>query len=70
MPDNTLIHKANQIAAYFEAYPSPRAEQGVEDHIRKFWEPRIRRRLLALPEEPLHPLVRKAAARLRADDPA
>lgn len=65
--DRKLIHQANQIAAYFEAYPAPRAAQGVEHHIRRYWDPRIRLRLAELPDEPLHPLVRQAAASLRRD---
>lgn len=65
--DRRLIHQANQIAAYFAAYPAARAEEGVEQHIRRYWDPRIRQRLARLPDEPLHPLVRKAVASLRRD---
>ena len=42
-----LIKMANQIGTYFAAFPD-RAEalDGVATHIRKFWEPRMRRALL------------------------
>jgi len=43
-----LIRMANQIGSFFEAMPD--RAQAVEDtaqHIKKFWEPRMRRELLA-----------------------
>ncbi len=33
---------ANQIAAYFEAYPRSEALDGIAGHIRNFWTPRMR----------------------------
>lgn len=44
----SLIRMANQIGGFFEAMPD-RAEavDGVANHIKKFWEPRMRRELLA-----------------------
>ena len=39
---------ANQIAAYFAAYPREEAVAGIADHIMKFWNPAMRRDLLAL----------------------
>jgi formate dehydrogenase subunit delta len=44
---DALIKMANQIGQYFSAFPD-RAEalDGVATHIRKFWEPRMRRELL------------------------
>lgn len=43
-----LVQMANRIGDFFAAQPD-RAEalQGVAEHIRKFWEPRMRRELLA-----------------------
>ncbi len=43
-----LIHMANQIGAFFEGMPD-RVEslEGVAQHLKKFWEPRMRRALLA-----------------------
>ncbi len=43
-----LIRMANQIGTFFEAMPD-RAEalEGIAQHIRKFWDPRMRKALLA-----------------------
>ena len=59
-----LIRMANQIGTFFESQPD-RAEalEGIATHIRKFWEPRMRREFLALLDggcEGVHPLVREA----------
>jgi formate dehydrogenase subunit delta len=44
----TLVRMANQIGAFFEAMPDRReAQEGVAQHLQKFWEPRMRRELLA-----------------------
>jgi len=67
MDNQKMVHQLNQIAAYFEIYPQQRAEEGVEGHIRKFWEPRMRRQLIDYSGEGLHPLVRKAVANLRTE---
>jgi len=40
-----MIRMANQIAAFFEAYPRGEALEGIANHIRKFWDPRMRRQL-------------------------
>lgn len=70
MDDGKMVHRANQMAAYFSAYPQARAEEETETHIRKFWEPRIRAQLIGYVErggDELHPLVVKAAEALKAD---
>lgn len=45
MDDKGLIRMANQIAAFFAAYPEDEAVTATENHIRQFWDPRMRRRL-------------------------
>ena len=42
-----LITMANQIGRYYEVYPN-RAEalQSAASHVRRFWDPRMRRALL------------------------
>lgn len=45
MDSTRLVHKANQIADYFKAYPEDEAIAAVENHIRQFWEPRMRAQL-------------------------
>jgi formate dehydrogenase subunit delta len=41
-----LVKMANDIGAFFEAEPDKaKGARGVADHIRNFWEPRMRREL-------------------------
>ena len=42
MENRDMIRMANQIAAYFEAYPRTEALDGIAAHIRNFWTPRMR----------------------------
>jgi formate dehydrogenase subunit delta len=42
-----LVQMANQIAAFFHAYPEPAARDGVRNHLRSFWTPRMLRDLQA-----------------------
>lgn len=71
MHTDSLIRMANQIGTFFEAMPD-RAEalEGVAQHIRKFWEPRMRRALLAHVDEAgtaeLNAMVAEAISRHRA----
>jgi formate dehydrogenase subunit delta len=46
MTPETMIHMANQIALFFASYPRDEALAGVTDHIRKFWDPRMRRQII------------------------
>ncbi|MEQ1685073.1 MAG: formate dehydrogenase subunit delta [Burkholderiaceae bacterium] len=52
MHTDSLIRMANQIGTFFEAMPD-RAEalEGVAMHIKRFWEPRMRRALLTHVDE-------------------
>ena len=49
MNSDNLIRMANQIGVFFESMPD-RAEglEGIATHIRKFWDPRMRRAFLAM----------------------
>ena len=43
-----LVRMANDIADYFHSEPDLElAVAGVSDHMKKFWDPRMRRQLLA-----------------------
>lgn len=45
---DNLIRMANQIGSFFEAMPDrTEALEGIAQHIKKFWEPRMRRELLS-----------------------
>jgi formate dehydrogenase subunit delta len=62
-----MVHMANQIALYFAAYPHDEAVAGVTDHLRQFWEPRMRRQIteyVAHGGEGLHELALEAVKRL------
>ncbi len=47
MDVNNLIKMANQIGTFFETMPDrQQAVQDIANHIRRFWEPRMRRAIL------------------------
>ena len=48
MDIHNLVHMANQIGEFFSAYPDRNeAMEGIATHIRKFWEPRMRKEIEA-----------------------
>lgn len=62
---DTLVRMANGIGQFFDAMPDRQeALDGVANHLRRYWEPRMREELLAAvdqgPIEGLHPLVAEA----------
>jgi formate dehydrogenase subunit delta len=62
-----MVHKANQIALFFASYPHEEAVAGVADHLRKFWEPRMLRQIVAFVAAGgpgLHQVAREAVGRL------
>jgi len=69
-----LVRMANDIGAYFRAEPDHAAAvAGIATHIRRFWEPRMRRRIhahAAAGGAGLDALVREAIADLAREDPA
>ena len=70
MVTHAMVHKANQIALFFAAYPHDEAVAGVADHLKKFWEPRMKRQIIAYVESGgagLHELVPDAVRRLEAE---
>lgn len=53
MDDQNLIDMANRIGDFFDSMPDrEEALTGIADHIRRFWEPRMRRALLATLDHP------------------
>ena len=49
MNSDHLIHMANQIGTFFESMPERKeGVEGVATHLKKFWDPRMRRDFLAL----------------------
>ncbi len=67
MEPHVMVHKVNQIALFFASYPHEEAVAGVANHLQQFWEPRMRRQILAYLDEGgegLHEIVPEAVARL------
>ncbi|MGE0747476.1 MAG: formate dehydrogenase subunit delta [Rhodospirillales bacterium] len=70
MSDDRLVRMANQIAAAFTARTEAEAVAATEEHIRLYWEPRMRTALSAHLDAGgagLTPVARAAAVRLRGD---
>jgi len=42
-----LVYMANQIGKFFESQGHDKAVPGIADHIRKFWDPRMRKMVFA-----------------------
>ena len=68
MDNRRLIRMANQIGDYFAAYPDRgEAVAGIANHLRSFWAPAMRRRIidhLAGGGAELKDIVREAVAAL------
>ena len=63
-----MVHMANQIAEFFAPYPHDEAVDGVTDHFKKFWEPRMRKQIIeyvAKGGSGLHDLALEAVKRLQ-----
>lgn len=59
---------ANQIGRFFASQPRGSAVDGIADHLIKFWDPRMRQRILAGVDDgavTLDPPVAQAVERLR-----
>jgi formate dehydrogenase subunit delta len=74
MDIDNLVHMANRIAEFFEAMPDQaEARDGIAQHLQRYWEPRMRRELVAHVQANqgvgLRPLV-LAAVRERIQAPA
>lgn len=71
MDGDNLVRMANRIGEFFQAFPDRvEAKDGIAQHIRKFWEPRMRRALYlhidTAGDGDLLPLVREAVIEQRA----
>lgn len=64
----TEIRLVNKIAVHFDYLPTGEAAAAVADHVTKFWNPRMKRRLFELVDaqtDALVPVAAAAAALLR-----
>jgi formate dehydrogenase subunit delta len=70
-PRNTsakLVYMANQIGAFFRSQGSDAAVKGTAEHIKKFWDPRMRKAIFAHLDaggDGLDPAVRRAIEQLK-----
>ena len=65
--EDRLIYMANQIARNLEALGPEHSVQMVADHIRDFWDPSMKRRIVALASsrpEALSPFASAAVGRI------
>jgi formate dehydrogenase subunit delta len=68
MSPDRLIYMANQIGKFFQNQGRDKAVQGIAEHIRKFWDPRMRSAIfvhLDAGGAGLDPNVRDAIATLK-----
>ena len=68
MEENRMVHRANQIALFFAGYPHDEAVAGVTDHLKRFWERRMRQQIIeyvAKGGTGLHELALEAVKQLR-----
>ncbi|WP_430396390.1 formate dehydrogenase subunit delta [Ferrovibrio sp.] len=67
MSHDKLVMMANQIGRFFAPQAAMNPVDGIADHLKKFWDPRMRAQIFAHLEnggEGLDPLVREAVLRL------
>ncbi len=68
MSPDRLVYMANQIGKFFHSQGRDKAVPGIAEHIRKFWDPRMRTAILAHLDgggAGLDPDVRDAIAALK-----
>ncbi len=67
---DTLVRMANQISMFFRAQGEERAAAGVADHLKKFWEPRMKQAIFEHVDhggKGLDPIALKAVEALRKE---
>jgi formate dehydrogenase subunit delta len=68
MSHNKLVYMANQIADFFAHEPHQKAVDHILDHILKFWDPSMRKRILDQYQSgevaEMKPLVKDAVTKL------
>jgi formate dehydrogenase subunit delta len=66
MSHDKLAYMANQIGRFFAHQKEDQAVAAINDHILKFWDPRMRKQLLGeLDTAELDPRVRRAVEQLK-----
>lgn len=73
MSPEKLVYMANQIGRFFAHEPEEKAIADTADHLKKFWDPRMRDAIIAYVDdggEGLQPFVKQAVIGLKATVPA
>lgn len=68
MSPDKLAYMANQIGKFFSHQPHDKAVASISDHLRRFWDPRMRGTILGkydTVKNQLDPLVQEAVEQLR-----
>jgi formate dehydrogenase subunit delta len=68
METERLVTMANQIGGFFTQENQPKAVERTADHLRKYWDPRMRAAIVAHLKSGgagLDPVVRTAVAQLK-----
>ena len=71
MAPDRLVYMANQIGKFFASQGGDQAVAGTTDHLKKFWDPRMRAAIVAHLETGgggLDPSVRQAVEQLKEAD--
>jgi formate dehydrogenase subunit delta len=69
MSPDKLVYMANQIGRFFSHEAEDKAIIDTADHLKKFWDPRMRKAIFAYVDgggDELQPLVLKAVLALKA----
>ena len=72
MSPDRLVYMANQIGAFFKSQGPGKAVPGIAEHIRKFWDPRMRNAIFSHLDAGgagLDPVARQAVEALQGDKP-
>ena len=72
MSPEKLVYMANQIGQFFASQGADAAVAGTAEHIKKFWDPRMREAILLHLDrggDGLHPAVRAAIDKLKPATP-
>jgi len=67
MSPDKLVYMTNQISKFFSHQPEEKAVANIADHLRRFWDPRMRKAILthlADGGQGLDPLALKAVSAL------
>jgi formate dehydrogenase subunit delta len=73
MSHDKLAYMANQIGRFFQSQKPETAVAAIEDHLLKFWDPRMRKAIQAQLQAgsiQLDPLVRQAVEHMGTSTPA